>query len=168
MKRKKKNQREFKFFWSKNKFLLLAAFIFLVGKISFSYDYVHSYDPITFNISAEYVKPVGITLDEDNIDLGEVVVGTDLENQINYSTGMIVEGPAGASIIVSVPSAIVLLTNGSGSQLMIQTRIDGGAIILDQNGNYSDPSLKLVMTSTDIAQDEGYYAGVVTVSAQTN
>lgn len=150
---------------SKNKIraIYMAAFIIMIGKSSFSYDY----NPITFNLSAEYIRPLVMNLNDKTIDLGEFVVGTDLTKQLSFSTGMTLEGNPGEMVVVTVPS-FISISNSNGDSIYIKTIIEnGGSIILDQNGIYNNPLLQLVMTSTEIIQAEGDYTGLVTVTAQT-
>lgn len=52
--------------------LLLITAAFIIGKLSFS----HNYDPITFTVSAEYIAPFEIELENDgNWDLGTYILG---------------------------------------------------------------------------------------------
>lgn len=56
-------------------FIALIIALFIIEKPSFAYTY--NYAPITFNISAEYIAPFEVELENNgNWDLGEYLIGS--------------------------------------------------------------------------------------------
>lgn len=75
MKKKYIYQIFFKFILNKDKFFLLATFIFIIGKTSFPLTY--DYAPMSFNISVERVTPIEVELENNGKwELGNYAIGS--------------------------------------------------------------------------------------------
>ena len=147
--------------FKRNKMLLLVFItLFAVGKPIFSYDY----DPMTFTVTAEYIKPLTINFIDNEINLGTYMTGITLVNILNKSYDIEVGGSPGESIKISTTSTFNL-TNARGDKIVIDQAITNPNVTVGSNGSVKS---KINFTSLSTILSDGIYSGVTTITAESN